>query len=201
METRLATNSARASQALPDDPLRAEVATLFSAFARLFGHKWERTFADDKARAVWLATMRHARIDAAKVRIGLAAASQLAWPPSAGEFAGMCTPPATSDREAFREAMARARGVELAWSHPAIGAAYLDVGSWHLRTATERDGFSAFAASYRQMRERYGRGEDLSPPTVRAIPADVRGPPASATTASAAIAACKAALGITSALG
>lgn len=194
-----AMSSAGSSQ--PEAELRVAVAEMFSVFQRLFTHRWTATFNDDKARPAWFAALRAAGLTAVDVRAGMARASQLEWPPTAGEFVKLCRPAVPSSLEALTEAATWARGAhDGAWSHPAVGAAARAIGSWKLRNLPERDLAALFGNTYGQMVERHHRGEILDVPPTLALPAEIRtttprgaAPPAPV---AAAIAECASRLGV-----
>ena len=193
-------NSAGNSPA--EDDLRVAVAELFSVFQRLFGAKWKATFDDAHARPAWYAAFRAHRVAAVDVRRGMAAAAAWKWPPSSGEFIALCTgmDDAPTLRAAVAEAVQWANGRPVDWSHPAIGAAARDIGTWTIKQSSDHDLARVFDVAYRQMLERHRRGESLDVPTARAIPPSIRnttppGAPPSPTTA-AEIARAAAAAGV-----
>jgi hypothetical protein len=166
------TSSAVASPQARDD-VRTATAEVFAVFQRLFGRRWADTAGDGHARPAWLAAFRHAGLNVQDIKRGLAAASGLTWPPSCGEFIELCRPPAPTVAAALAEAVRWVHGQVGEWSHPAVGAAARDVGSWQLRHGTERELLATFGAAYRQMVDRHRRGDPLDVPTIRALPREV----------------------------
>lgn len=158
--------------------LRFAVAELFSTFRRKYGHRWRDQFEDDKARAVWFASLRHAGISAPMVKKGLADLSKVGtgWPPSDEEFIALCRPPSPSLESAIAEAVVWARDPSHEFSHPAIGAAAREVGTWQIRQLAQVRLRSEFGAAYRSMLDRHARGESLDIPLPKALPQFIHRP-------------------------
>lgn len=159
---------------MSDDRLNATVAELFAAFSRFFSVRWARMAEDPHARDAWAHALQMAALSPKDVRRGIALASQEKWPPaSVGEFIELCRPDdAPSLQVALAEACAWARGdLRGAWSHAAIGAAALEVGSWSLRQNTSIENARAFGHAYRQAQARIRRGQSVDVPSLLALPA------------------------------
>lgn len=165
---RLMPTSQAAADRGPDDLVHT-IALLFRVFARAFGTKWRATFEDPQAPAVWERKLRASGLSPEAVRAGMGPATNLAFPPSLGEFIGLCKPPAPLLDAALREAMAWHPDTEHAWTHPAIGATAREVGYWRLHSQDDRQVRALFDSIYRQMLDRHARGEGLDQPAVRAL--------------------------------
>ena len=148
----------------------ASVETLFRTFGRRWSHKWEKTNADPKARALWLHDLRTLGVDDEVVRVGLTRSAALDWPPSPAEFAALCKPtpedlgiPALES--AYREAMdiACRRKRREDCSHAVVWHALIESGD--LGHMPEDKGRKAFEYTYRVSVDMAMRGEPL-----RAIP-------------------------------
>lgn len=180
----------------PDD-LALAVGMLFRVFGRAFGSKWRATFEDPQAPLVWERKFSSIGMSAEMVRSGIGPATDLAFPPSLGEFIALCRAEAPHPDAALREAIRWQPDREFAWSHPAIGAAARDIGYHTLHAMKDRRLRPLFADVYRQMLVRFARGESLELPAVRALPAEVRvvpprGEPTSPATAAAIAQAARA---------
>lgn len=164
----MATNSAVSSRV--DDPQRQAVAQLFVVFQRLFPNRWEKQFSDPLARGAWLVALRHAGVTAAQIHQGMAKASALGWPPSAGEFVALCRPPVPDLARAIAEAQTWARETTVRWSHPAIGAAALMIGSYRIRRMTAEQLEQRMGRALVDAHARYLAGEDLTVPPELSLP-------------------------------
>lgn len=159
---------ARGPRRGPDVDMPAEIAKVFATFARCFGARWERTGNDRQAPVVWQRAFEVAGLTPAQIRFGLERSSQLAWPPTTGEFIELATFDEPSEADAFREAATWASGrkpADEAWNHPAVAAAAAKIGAHRLRLATEVEARRIFAVTYRQCiaDHRAGRLPDLVP--------------------------------------
>lgn len=150
------------------------VAQVFRVLARAFGPRFRALAEDPNALVVWDRKFRSRGVPPAAVRAALGPATDLEWPPTLGEYLALCRPAAPTDLAALAEAMRWRPGDEFAWSHPAIAAAALDVTHARLHSLDDRQLRALWADVYRQMLERWQRGESMAMPTVRALPAEVR---------------------------
>lgn len=144
-----------------DVDMPTEVAKVFATFSRFFGARWERTATDAKAPAVWQRALELAHMTPAQIRHALEQSSQLAWPPTTGEFIALGKFDEPSDADAFREAARWACGRKPAdenWSHPAVATAAAKLGARKLRLDGEAEARRAFLAEYRECINAHRRG-------------------------------------------
>lgn len=149
------------------DALRAEVALVSATFQRLFLHKWQASGADPKVLAVWHRAFELAGLTPAEVRVGLAKAARLDWPPSAGQFVHLCRPPTPTIAAGFLEATRWARDPQAfgdAWSHVVVQLAAKHVGDFRLRQLDEHAARRLFTDAMQDLLARYDAGEELSAP-------------------------------------
>lgn len=156
------------------DPMAQAVATLFRTFARAFGPRWTAVGADPKAPLVWERKLLASKIRPEQVLAAIGPATDLAFPPTLGEFVALARPRLPDETAAMAEAGRWARGEAVEWSHPVIGATARAVGSYALRNLAERDLRRLWADAWRQMAERFHAGDVLDVPTVLALPREVR---------------------------
>lgn len=150
------------------------VATVFRTFARAFGGRWAAVGTDPKAPIVWERKLLAAKVRPEQVLAAVAPATDLAFPPTLGEFVALCRPKLPDEVAAITEAGRWARGEAVQWTHPVIGATARAVGSYALRHLAERDLRRLWCDTWRQMAERFHAGEALDVPTVLALPKEVR---------------------------
>lgn len=120
---------------------------LFQTFARRWSHRWERTFADGKARSLWRYDLRRLGVSDATLRIGLGRSVDREWPPSPAEFAALCAP----DDGLPDVDTAYRRAAVFHWSHPVIYETAKRFGVFELRTLPEHKSRSGFEREYKRV--------------------------------------------------
>lgn len=124
------------------------VETLFKAFARRWSHKWEKTFSDPKAPAVWRHDLRTLGVTDALLSVGLHKSAALEWPPSPAEFAALCHPTAAELGLPDLDTAYR-RACVSNWTHPAIYEAAKRIGTFEIRCMPESKSRPLFERTYR----------------------------------------------------
>lgn len=123
---RLAANGSPASEPEPINPDSVEM--IFRVFSRRWAHKFEKTFSDLAARALWKRDLEILGVTDALINHGLHGSASLTWPPSPAEFAELCfkTPGIPPFEDAWSEAWALASKWKQPHecSHPVIWHAY-----------------------------------------------------------------------------
>jgi len=113
------------------------IGKMFDAFLRIFGGKWLPTAEDERARSTWLRALELKRLTVGELNRGLARCVEREWPPSIGEFLGLCGRSGPPTQQAAlaeaQRALGRFRAHE--WSHPAVEAAARRLGSFDLNRA------------------------------------------------------------------
>lgn len=124
------------------------IEVLFQTFARRWSHKWEKTFTDKKARALWKHDLQMLDVTDSLMTIGLHKSAGLGWPPVPAEFAALCHPTAAElglpDLDtAYRHACVSN------WSHPAVYEAAKRIGTFEIRSMPESKSRPLFERVYR----------------------------------------------------
>lgn len=143
----------------------ADVELLFRTFSRRFGSRWDRTFEDDKARALWRRDLVALGVTDALLKVGLRRSVTFSWPPSPAEFAALCVLEGLPDwEEAYRLAS------ESRWAHPVVYEAARRVGVYELRSLPESRTRGAFEKAFKAVCSAWARGERFEVPVVPALP-------------------------------
>lgn len=141
------------------------IVTLFKTFGRRWSHKWEKTNADPKARAVWLHDLRQLGVNDNNIRAGLSKSAALEWPPSPAEFAALClaVPGLPSADDAWAEALPIARRWKRPHecSHPAVYHALSQVVNYNM--IDEETLHKRFVRNYERVCADLAAGKDLAP--------------------------------------
>ena len=126
------------------------IETLFKTFARRWSHRWEKTFTDPKARALWKHDLQALGVTDKIIGSGLHKSAALEWPPSPAEFAALCHPTAAElglpDLDtAYRHACVSN------WSHPVVYEAAKRVGTFEIRSMPESKSRPMFERAYKSV--------------------------------------------------
>lgn len=138
---------------------------LFQTFARRWSHRWERTFADGKARSLWRYDLLRLGVSDATLRVGLGRSVDREWPPSPAEFAALCEP----DDGLPDADTAYRRAVVAHWSHPVVYEAARRVGAFELRNWPESKSRPAYERAYKQVCTEWRTGTRFETPKRPAV--------------------------------
>lgn len=137
-------DSEKPKAALSADPIEV----LFKTFARRWSHRWEKTFTDPKARALWKRDLQALGVTDWLMGVGLHKSASLEWPPSPAEFAALCHPTA-EDLGLPDIDTAYRRACVSSWTHPAIYEAAKRVGTFEIRSMPESKSRPLFERAYK----------------------------------------------------
>lgn len=124
------------------------IETLFKTFARRWSHRWDKTFTDPKARALWRRDLHALGVTDGLIGIGLHKSASLEWPPSPAEFAALCHPTAEELGLPDIDAAYR-RACVSNWTHPAIYEAAKRIGTFEIRSMPESKSRPLFERAYK----------------------------------------------------
>lgn len=124
------------------------IEVLFKTFARRWSHRWEKTFTDPKARAVWKRDLIVLGVTDRLMGAGLHKSAALEWPPSPAEFAALCHPTAAELGLPDLDTAYR-RACMSSWTHPAIYEAAKRIGTFEIRSMPESKSRPLFERAYK----------------------------------------------------
>lgn len=174
--SRLATPSATSGSPIsesvnsaPPATLSADsIETLFKTFARRWSHRWEKTFTDSKARALWMHDLRALAVTDQLLTKGLHKSATLSWPPSPAEFAALCHP--TEAELGLPDIDTAYRNASVSrWSHPVVYEAARRVGTFEIRNWSESKGRPLFERAFKTVCAEWMAGARFEAPRRQAL--------------------------------
>lgn len=167
-----------------DPQTRAVVEDLFSRLKGIYPawkQAWPTDAEEGAAKREWIAEFMHAGIrDLSQIHYGLRLAraqSRKAFVPAVGVFVAWCFAPEAFGlpvlERAYAQAMRNTHPAQAGyarWSHPAVYHAAVAAGFYSLQRLERSLGLKRFEEKYLEQCRKLGRGEELAPAPVAALP-------------------------------